>query len=107
MDLEIIEQIRNTFEDLPDHCKTRNNRNYALEDAPLALSRSSSHKAHLFWTISNGYKNSTIGTMRNRFLESIKFFRPAKSATCFIPLVPETFYLVLAAVSGQLTLRVT
>ena len=36
MDLEIISQIRNAFEELPDFRKRGNNQKYTLEDAALS-----------------------------------------------------------------------
>ncbi|CCE23748.1 protein of unknown function [Methylotuvimicrobium alcaliphilum 20Z] len=36
MDLEIIDLIRRTFEDLPDSRKPGNNRKYRIEDAALS-----------------------------------------------------------------------
>ena len=79
MDLNVVDQIRKTFNTLPDCRKRGNNQKYAVEDAALSAF-SVFFKALLFWTLSCGCKSITTATMRNRFSESIKSLRPVKLA---------------------------
>jgi hypothetical protein len=106
MDLEIIQQIRNTFEDLPDHRKTRNNRNYALEDAAFSA-------FSVFFTQSPSFLDyqQRIQKLHNRNnAQSIfgvhQILSTSQIGNLLDLIVPETFYPVLAAVGDQLTLRV-
>jgi hypothetical protein len=106
MDLEIIKQIGNTFEDLPDHRKTRNNRNYALEDAAFSA-------FPVFFTQSPSFLDyqQRIQKLHNRNNAQSIFGVHQIPSTSQIgnlldPIVPKTFYPVFAAVGDQLTLRV-
>ena len=102
MDLEIIKQIRNTFEDLPDHRKPGNNRKYALEDAALSA-------FSVFFTQSPSFLDyqQRMQKLHNRNNAQSIFGVHQIPSTSQIgnlldPIAPETLYPVLAAVGDRL-----
>jgi len=52
MDLNLVDQIRSTFNALPDCRKPGNNQKYAVEDAALSAFSVFFTQSRLFWTIS-------------------------------------------------------
>lgn len=102
MDLEIIKQIRTTFEDLPDHRKPGNNRKYALEDAALSA-------FSVFFTQSPSFLDyqQRMQKLHNRNNAQSIFGVHQIPSTSQIgnlldPIAPEILYPVLAAVGDQL-----
>lgn len=102
MDLEIIKQIRNTFEELPDHRKPGNNRKYAVEDAALSA-------FSVFFTQSPSFLDyqRRMQQLHNRNNAQSIFGVHQIPSTSQIgnlldPLAPETLYPVLAEVGDRL-----
>ena len=102
MDLEIINQIRNAFEDLPDHRKAGNNRKYAMEDAALSA-------FSVFFTQSPSFLDyqQRMQKLHNRNNAQSIFGVHQIPSTSQIgnlldPMAPETLYPVLAEVGDQL-----
>ncbi|WP_341327220.1 ISNCY family transposase [Methylotuvimicrobium sp. KM2] len=102
MDLEIIDLIRRTFEDLPDSRKPGNNRKYRIEDAVLsALS--------VFFTQSPSFLDyqRRMDKFHNRNNAQSIFGVHQIPSTSQIgnlldPIAPGTLYPVLAEVGGRL-----
>lgn len=102
MDLEIINQIRTTFENLPDHRKPGNNRKYAVEDAALSA-------FSVFFTQSPSFLDyqQRMQKLHNRNNAQSIFGVHQIPSTSQIgnlldPIAPETLCPVLAEVGDQL-----
>jgi len=102
MDLEIINQIRTTFENLPDHRKPGNNRKYAVADAALSA-------FSVFFTQSPSFLDyqQRMQQLHNRNNAQSIFGVHQIPSTSQIgnlldPIAPEILYPVLAEVGDQL-----
>ncbi|MBS3953526.1 MAG: ISNCY family transposase, partial [Methylomicrobium sp.] len=102
MDLEIIDLIRRTFEDLPDFRKPGNNRKYRIEDAVLSA-------FSVFFTQSPSFLDyqRRMEKLHNRNNAQSIFGVHQIPSTSQIgnlldPIAPETLYPVLAEVGDRL-----